>query len=64
MHVQRHARRLQHLRVVAGFGLLPALRVAEEELHHIGAVGLGRGQGIVLVDVRTNKHEVESRLTP
>ena len=41
---------------LAWFGLLPALRVAEEELHHIGAVGLGRGHGIVLVDVRTNKH--------
>ena len=56
MHVQRHARRLQHLRVLAGFGLLPALRVAEEELHHIGAVGLGIGQGVVSVDMRTNKH--------
>ena len=56
VHVQRHARRLQRLGVLARFGLLPALRVAEEELHHVGAVGLRRGQGIVLVDVRTNKH--------
>jgi hypothetical protein len=61
MHIQRHARCLQYLRVLAGFGLLPALRVAEEELHHVGAVSLGRGQGIVLVDVRTNKHGAKSR---
>ena len=41
-------------------GLLPALRVSEEELHDIGAVRLRRCQGIVAVDVGTDEHGVES----
>jgi hypothetical protein len=46
--VQRHARlRFQRLGVVAWLGLLPALRVAEEELHHSGAVGFSRCDGVV-----------------
>ena len=47
---------LQRLGVLARLGLLPALRVAEEELHHVGAVGRGRGQRVVVVDMRTNEH--------
>src|SRR6185369_13168787 len=40
----------------AGLGFLPALRIAEKELHHVGAVGLSIGQRIVSVNMRTNKH--------
>ena len=56
MHVERHARRLEHLRVVAWLGLLPTLRIAEEELHDVGAISVRGGEWIVLVDVRTDQH--------
>jgi hypothetical protein len=61
MHIQRHARGLQYICVFARFRFLPALRIAEEELHRVGAVGLGGGQRIFSVDMRTNEHATESR---
>ncbi len=51
MNVKRHGRRFERLGIVAGFRLLPALWVAEEELHHVGAVGLRGGQRVVIADV-------------
>ena len=41
---------------VPDLGALVALRVTEEELHQVGAAGLGLGDRVGLVDVRTDQH--------
>ena len=51
MHVDRQGRGLELCGVVARFGRLPALRVAEEDLHDIGVFGRGRGQRILRADM-------------
>jgi len=51
VHVDRQGRSLQFCGVVARLGRLPALRVAEEDLHDIGILGRGRGQRILGADM-------------
>jgi hypothetical protein len=38
------------------FRRLPALRVGKEELHHFGAPFPGRGQRVVVTNMRTDLH--------
>ena len=51
VHVDRQGRRLRASAASSrGLGL-PALRVAEEELHHVGVLGRGCGQRILRADM-------------
>ncbi len=51
VHVYRQGCRFQALRVLARLGRLPALRVAEEDLHHVGTLGLRCGEWILGADM-------------
>ena len=53
-----------HVCVVAKLGRHPALRVAEEYLHHVGTVGLRCGEWIQGADMRADEHatSLEGRL--
>jgi hypothetical protein len=51
VHVDRQRRGFERCGVVARLGRLPALRVAEENLDHIGVFGRGCGQRILRTDM-------------
>ena len=51
VHVNRQGRGLELRGIVARFGRLPALRVAEEDLYDVSVFGLSRGQRILRTDM-------------
>ena len=51
MHVDRQRRGLERSGVLARLGRLPALRVAEENLHDLSAFGLRCGQWVLRTDM-------------
>jgi hypothetical protein len=56
VNIQRDGRRLERLGVVTRLRLLPALRVAEEELHRVRAVHLRGRQRVVVANMGTDEH--------